>query len=66
LADLVSECQRLATVLRFSLKQFYGPRAQKLVEFGIQPFRSRTRKPNPPPPPPTELTEPSETVSAVE
>lgn len=65
LADLVSECQRLATVLRFSLKQFYGPRAQKLVEFGIQPFRSRSRKPTLPPPP-AESTEPSETVSAVE
>lgn len=51
LAALVTECQRLETVLLFSLKQFYGPRSEKLVEFGIQPFRSRTKPPSPPPPP---------------
>src|SRR5690349_5775923 len=39
LEALVAECGRLATVLRFSLKQYYGPTAEKLVEFGIQPFR---------------------------
>ena len=57
LTTLVTECQRLATVLRFSLKQHYGPGSEKLAEFGIQPFRSRTRKPTPPPPPPAETTE---------
>jgi hypothetical protein len=31
----------------FSLKQFYGPTSEKLVEFGIQPFRGRKRQ-NPP------------------
>ena len=51
LAALVTECQRLETVLRVSLKQFYGPRSEKLVEFGIQPFRGRTKPPSPPPPP---------------
>jgi hypothetical protein len=59
LVDLMSECRRLATVLRFSLKQHYGPRSEKLTEFGLQPFRGRTRKPSTPPPPPTEMTEPS-------
>ncbi|MES1243479.1 MAG: hypothetical protein ABUT39_17860 [Acidobacteriota bacterium] len=49
--DVTMECQRLATVLRVSLKQLYGPRSEKLVEFGIQPFRSRARKPELPPPP---------------
>jgi hypothetical protein len=34
----------MATVLRFSLKQFYGPTSEKLVEFGIQPFRGRKRR----------------------
>lgn len=57
LTTLLTECQRLATVLRFSLKQHYGPGSEKLAEFGIQPFRSRTRKPTPPPPPPPETTE---------
>jgi hypothetical protein len=65
LASLVTECQRLATVVRFSLKQFYGPGAEKLVEFGIQPFRGR-RKPTPPPPPPPESTAPAEAAAAVD
>ena len=43
LTELVSEGQRLATVLRFSLKQHYGPAAEKLADFGIQPFRGRKR-----------------------
>jgi hypothetical protein len=59
LVDLTAECQRLATVLRFTLKQHYGPRSEKLAEFGLQPFRGRTRKPGPLPPPPPETTEPS-------
>jgi hypothetical protein len=67
LTSLMLECQRLATVLRFSLKQHYGPRSEKLTEFGLQPFRSRTPKPVPPPPPPTEATEPSpESTAAVD
>ena len=56
LAALVAECDRLATVLRFSLKQFYGPTAEKLVEFGIQPYRGRSVRPKLPPPP-VETTE---------
>jgi methionyl-tRNA synthetase len=58
LASLVSDCQRLATVLRFTLKQFYGPGSEKLVEFGIQPFRGR-KKLLPPPPPPAESAGPA-------
>lgn len=67
LTTLVLECQRLATVLRFSLKQHYGPTSEKLTEFGIQPFRGRTRKPEPPPPPPAETVDPStEPTAAVD
>jgi hypothetical protein len=65
LAALVSECQRLATVLRFSLKLHYGPRSEKLVEFGIQPFRSRTPAPKLPPPP-IESTAPADSTPAVD
>ena len=54
----VADCDRLATVLRFCLKQFYGRSAEKLVEFGIQPFRGRKRL-TPPPPPPPESTAPA-------
>ena len=46
----VEEGERLATVLRFSVKQHYGIRAEKLAEFGLQPFRGKARKkPSPSP-----------------
>jgi transcriptional regulator with XRE-family HTH domain len=64
-AALVLECQRLETVLRLSLKQFYGPRSEKLVEFGIQPFRGRTPKPKLPPPP-VESTDPADSTPAAD
>jgi DNA repair exonuclease SbcCD ATPase subunit len=55
LTGVMLECQRLATVLRFSLKQHYGPRSERLTAFGLPPFRGRTPKPSPPP----ETAEPS-------
>ncbi|HEX3126834.1 MAG TPA: hypothetical protein VH394_05850 [Thermoanaerobaculia bacterium] len=55
LTALMLECQRLATVLRVTLKQHYGPRSEKLTEFGLQPFRGRAPKTAPPP---EEATEP--------
>jgi hypothetical protein len=50
----LTEGMRLATVLRLAVKHHYGIRSEKLVHFGIQPFRgrpfrSRTRKPEPAP-----------------
>jgi hypothetical protein len=39
--------QRLANALRVAVKEHYGPRAEKLVEFGVQPFRGRVRKVSP-------------------
>lgn len=50
----INEGQRLATIIRFGLKAQYGPRSEKLAEFGIQPYRGRKRKPAP-----TEPTEPA-------
>lgn len=44
LQSLVVEGDRLATVLRFALKEHYGIRAEKLAAFGLQPFRGRSRK----------------------
>jgi len=41
------EAQRLATVLRFAVKEHYGADSEKLVEFGLQPFRGRARKSKP-------------------
>lgn len=48
---MVEEGERLATVLRFAVKQHYGIRAEKLAEFGLQPFRGRKRVEKPLPPP---------------
>jgi hypothetical protein len=41
LQNLLSETSRLATSLRFSVKSLYGIRSEKLVEFGMKPFRGR-------------------------
>ena len=52
------DAQRMATALRAALKSHYGPDSEKLVEFGIPPFRGRSRKrkePEAPPAPPVEL-----------
>ncbi|HZF10806.1 MAG TPA: hypothetical protein VFE33_18615 [Thermoanaerobaculia bacterium] len=56
LQETITEGVRLANLLRQAVKQHYGIRAEKLAEFGMQPFRGR--KPAPAPttpsvPPPT-------------
>lgn len=42
--------RKVSTVIRFTVKEHYGNRNQKLTEFNIQPFRSRTVPPTLPPP----------------
>ena len=55
---LLTEGQRLANALRAMVKEHYGIRSEKLAEFGLQPFRGRTKAkptpetPAPAPPPP--------------
>jgi hypothetical protein len=54
----LTEGERLGNVLRLAVKQHYGIRSEKLTEFGLQPFRGRTRKAKPEDPEnptPTEL-----------
>ena len=51
LKAVTDEGQRLVSTLRQALKEHYGPRAEKLSEFSIQPFRGRIRKDKPLPPP---------------
>lgn len=56
--QLATDAQRLASGVRFMLKEHYGIRDEKLAAFGLQPFRGRTKKtatPEEPPvlPPPT-------------
>jgi hypothetical protein len=43
LRELILEGIKLATVIRFTLKQHYGNRSEDLVKYGLQPFRGRTR-----------------------
>ncbi|HSS78213.1 MAG TPA: hypothetical protein VLV54_15895 [Thermoanaerobaculia bacterium] len=59
LKALVNQGDKLTAVLRFMAKQHYGNGNDKLVQFGIQPLRSRTKPtvvPSAPPPPETELS----------
>ncbi len=42
---IFTESDRLATAVRQTLKTHYGIRSEKLVEFGVQPFRGRKAKP---------------------
>lgn len=49
LKDVMIEGQRLANALRVLVRQRYGIRAEKLVEFDLQPFRGRKRKAKPEP-----------------
>ncbi|HYO13329.1 MAG TPA: hypothetical protein VE685_09065 [Thermoanaerobaculia bacterium] len=43
LQTLLAEGRKLATFLRAGIRQRYGNRSEKLVEFNLQPFRSRPR-----------------------
>jgi len=43
LKELMQEGNKLVAFLDAGVKQHYGNRAEKLVEFGLQPFRSRPR-----------------------
>ncbi|HSK78148.1 MAG TPA: hypothetical protein VLQ45_16970 [Thermoanaerobaculia bacterium] len=57
LQRLLGEGQRLGNVVRTAVKEHYGVREEKVVEFGLQPFRGRkvkavTEKPVPTPSPP--------------
>jgi hypothetical protein len=48
---VLDEGARLASWLRSSIKQHYGPSAEKLTEFGLKPFRGRKAKTAPEPAP---------------
>jgi hypothetical protein len=44
LQGVMDEGKKLATFLRVGVRQHYGARAEKLVEFGLRPFRGLRRK----------------------
>ena len=48
LAGLMKEGNSLLAFLDVGVKQHYGNRAEKLAEFGLQPFRGRPRSPQAP------------------
>jgi hypothetical protein len=56
LRSQIVESERLANVLRKAVQAHYGIRAEKLAEFGLQPFRGRPRTAKPTPTPPPTLT----------
>ena len=45
LQTVMAEASRVATLLRNGVKVHYGTQAEKLNEFGMQPFRGRKRNP---------------------
>ena len=55
LEELCDRMRKVNTFLRVGVKQHYGNRSEKLVEFDLVPFRSRTK---PKPPPPSEMARP--------
>ncbi|HEY0511536.1 MAG TPA: hypothetical protein VGH73_06510 [Thermoanaerobaculia bacterium] len=59
----MTEVERLGTVLQLAVKQHFGIRAEKLAEFGMQPFRGRsqTAKPVPEVPSPPTTKPPTST-----
>jgi hypothetical protein len=53
LQTLITDGERVAEGIRKFLKEHYGLRAEKLAEYGLQPFRGRSRKVSPQKPPET-------------
>jgi hypothetical protein len=49
LRKLTTDGQRLASAVRFLIKEHYGTRDEKLTAYGLQPFRGRKVKETPPP-----------------
>lgn len=60
---LLAEGRKLATFLRTGIKEHYGNRNEKIVEFGLQTFRRRKREPAVVKPPETPLDVPSTFVT---
>ena len=52
LQQVIYEGNALARFLREGLRAYLGKSSEKLIEFGVLPFRGLNRKPAPPPPAP--------------
>jgi hypothetical protein len=51
LQTLMADGERLAGAIRKCLREHYGPKAEKLAAYGLQPFRGRKLKNDPELPP---------------
>lgn len=58
LQQMIEEGDELVRFLKAGAKAYYGKRSEKLIEFGVQPLRGRTRR-KPPAPPETAAPEPA-------
>ena len=63
LRRLLVDGQRLADVVRTAVRDHFGPREEKIAEFGLQPFRGRKVKPAVEPPTPTTPPAPAGSAS---
>ncbi len=61
LKQIMSDLGKLVSFLRHGVKEHYGTRSEKLVDFGLTPFRSQPRRAETPAPAP-----PAPPVSGVE
>lgn len=43
IAEIIDEAQRLLTYVDVAVKEHYGNRSEKVVEYGLQPFRRKPR-----------------------
>ena len=69
LMDVLRAGNLIADVVRTAIREHYGVDSEKLIEFGIEPFRGRKRKaaptPTEPEPDPTESLSPASTPDTV-
>lgn len=56
--EALREGEAIADFLKTGARAHYGNDSEKLIEFGIQPYRGRRRTKSPEPPPPPETAAP--------
>jgi hypothetical protein len=57
LQQTLHDLAKLIHFLRIGFKEHYGTRSEKLVDYGVKPFRGRPRRVQAPPTPPASATE---------
>ena len=61
--DVLRTGNLVADLLRTAIREHYGISSEKLIEFGIEPFRGKKRKTEPAPTEPEPAPEPAESLS---